>query len=174
MVCATQDGAGALQPAAVKASLLFLGIYWLSAKLASNADAASAGSYGLCGRGPCFTKHQTQLVARRVAHISQVAVIARCAAPAGCIFNGYAAVGQSSVECAVQLVDGGGFKPQRKAVVVRGRLTVAWRGDHQPRAIVIPHIALKAVDVDMRGRRRAQDTEHGVIELAAGGEVIGA
>ena len=87
---------------------------------------------------------------------------------------GYAAVGQSSVECAVQLVDGGGFEPQRKTVVVRGRLTVARRGDHQPRAIVIPHIALKAVDVDVRGRRRTQNAEDGVIELAAGSEVVGA
>lgn len=146
----------------------------LNAKLASNADVASAGSYGLCGRGPCFTKHQTQLMARRVTHISQVAVIARCAAPARRIFNGHAAVGQSSVECAVQLVDGSGFEPQRKTVVVRAGLPITRRGDHQPRAIVIPHIALKTVDVDVRGRRRTQDAEHGVIELAAGFEVVGA
>lgn len=123
---------------------------------------------------PDLAEHQAQLVAGRVSHIGQIAVIARGLAPACRVFDGHTAVGQRRVQRAVQLVDGGGFETQREAVVVGAGLAIARRGDHQARAVVVPNIAFKTVDLDVAGGGCAQDAEHGVIELAAGGEVVGA
>lgn len=142
--------------------------------MAPNAYAESAGSYALCVYCPGFAEDQAQLVPGRVAHIGQIAVIARGLAPAWRVFNRHSAVGQRGLQRPVQLVDGRGFEPQRKAVVVRAGLPITRRGNHQARAIVVPQIARKAVDLQVRGRCRAQNAQHGVIELAAGGEVVGA
>lgn len=128
-----------------------------------------------CGGRLCpdLAEHQAQLVPGRVSHIGQIAVIARGLAPACRVFDGHTAVGQRRIQRTVQLVDGGGFETQREAVVVRAGLAIARRGDHQARAVVVPDIAFKAVDLDVAGGGCAQDAEDGVIELAAGGEVVG-
>ena len=129
-----------------------------------------------CGGRLCpdLAEHQAQLVPGRVSHIGQIAVIARRLAPARRVFDGHTAVGQGRVQRPVQLVDGGGFETQREAVVLRAGLAIARRGDHQARAVVVPDKAFKAIHADMCAGCSAQDAQHGVIELAAGGEVVGA
>lgn len=130
----------------------------------------------VCGGRLCqdLAEHQAQLVAGRVSHIGQIAVIARRLAPACRVFDGHTAVGQGRIQRTVQLLDGGGFETQREAVVVRAGLAIARRGDHQARAVVVPDIAFKTVDLQVAGGGCAQNAEDGVIELAAGWEIVGA
>lgn len=98
----------------------------------SSTHAASAESYEFL----CSTIDQAELVPRRVAHIGGVHAHAAALAPAGGVFDLGAAVGQGCCHCGIYLLGGDRRQPQRKAVVVGGRLPVARMRHHQPHAVV--------------------------------------
>ena len=140
------------------------------AKYGSSAHAASAESYEFL----CSAIDQAELVSRRVAHIGGVHAHAAALAPAGGVFDLGAAVRQGSGHCGIYLLGGGSRQPQRKTVVVGGRLPITRMGHHQPHAVVFPQIAGAAAQLQLLAGGDAKCAQHRVIKALAGFKIIGA